>query len=116
MEDVTIIYSNDFGITFCLKHNALEQISKVNLIFNGTILHFSREELVLFSRQIKTTLTQPLHCKECYKSNTCKSIVLHTPFTQVSFALTYLDLMAMEELIEGTLFEMGLTSLLKHLL
>lgn len=118
MEDVNIIFNNDFGVSFTWKHPKNEmQRNIIAVLFNNTVLHFTKRELVLFSNGIVDTITNALPSldRNYAKTNTCKSLILNTPFPKISFAMSPVDLLAVEDLIKGTLFEMGLHSLLKDI-
>jgi hypothetical protein len=76
----------------------------------------SKKELLSFSKAITDTLDAPFPPPDACNSNTCKSIVLHTPLPQVSFAINYAELLAIEDLVKVTLFEMNLKCLLSGVL
>ncbi len=113
MKDVHIIYNNEVGVAF-VWDEATVQHSPINIIFNSTVLHFSEDELVFFSEHIQRALKAPFTSRD--DSHTCKSIILQTPFKQVSFAINYAELLAVEDLVKGTLFEMELHTILHQVL
>ena len=86
----------------------------INIIFNNTGLHLNNAELHIFLQDIENALDKGMNC--CGEdSENCKSMLLETPMTQLSFAMSYNDLISMKNLIKGTLFELELTNLLKGL-
>lgn len=113
MEEIHTIYYNSFGIVFKWKRCASKDINKIQVIFRDTGLYLTGKELTDFSKLIDTALSKPLLCKDCKKNKSCKSILLETPIPQVSFVMTHHELLDMQDLINGTLFQFGLDDVLK---
>lgn len=113
MDDIHTIYYNNFGIAFQWKRNLGKNIHKVQLVFRDTGLFLSKEELVLFNKQIRSTLLGSKKCNNCTSKNTCRSTLLETPISQVSFAVSKNDLLELENLVEGTIFQLGYNNLMK---
>jgi len=115
--DLDKLYSNDIGIIFKWKGTSEGHPyhDKINFVFNETGLHFDLAELYIFQQDIENALKRPLQC-ECEYPKDCKSILLETPFSQISFAVSYNELMLMKELIEGSLFQIGLSNILQNIL
>jgi hypothetical protein len=115
--DLNKLYSNDIGITF--KWRGLSDghpyQDLVNLVFDGTGLHFNLIELYIFQQDIENALSRPLQCEGKYPKE-CKSILLETPLSQLSFAMSYNDLVLMKELIEGSLFQIALSNIIQNIL
>jgi hypothetical protein len=115
--DLNKIYSNDIGITFKWKglSDGHPYNNIINLVFNETGLHFNLIELYIFQQDIEKALNRPLPCESKYPKE-CKSILLETPLSQLSFAMSYNDLVLMKELIEGSLFQIALSNILQNIL
>lgn len=115
--DLNKLYSNDIGIAFKWKgtYDGHPYHDKINIVFNGTGLHFDHTELYIFLQDIENALSKPIHCESKYPKE-CKSMLLETPLSQLSFAMSYNDLTLMKELIEGSLFQISLASILQNIL
>jgi len=112
MEDIHTIYYNNFGIAFQWKRNLGKDIHKIQLVFRETGLFLSKEELVYFKKQVRSALLGSKTCDNCTTKNTCRSTLLETPIPQVSFAVSKNDLSQLENLLEGTIFQLGYNNLL----
>jgi len=113
MEDIHTIYYNNFGIAFQWKRNSGKDIHRIQLIFRETGLFLTVKELTTFKKQIQNSLSNTKTCNSCTSKNTCRSGLLETPIAQISFAVSLNDLNALQNLIEGTLFQLGMDNLLK---
>jgi len=108
MDDINTICHNDFGIAFQWKRSAAKDFNKIQLVFKNTGLFLTPDELVQFSKNMEST------CCEAsaqvndidYASN--KLYLLKGPNPQISFALKAMELQAFKDLINGTLFQLGL--------
>lgn len=114
MEDINTIYYNTFGIAFLWKRCALKDFKKIQLIFRNTGLYLTSDELIQFSEHIENALKKPLLCNDCKESNSCKSLLLKTPAPQISFAMSYIELKDVQDLVKGTLFQLGLDKMLEN--
>ncbi|KAA5823668.1 hypothetical protein FPF71_13300 [Algibacter amylolyticus] len=112
MDDITVIYRNDFGLVFWWKRCAVEDYKKINLVFNNTALHFTALELLTFLQHIETSINKLI--TTCNSNNQEQLMLLETPAPQVSFVLNYEDLIGIENLVIGTLYELELNTGLKH--
>tara|TARA_B100000809_G_scaffold13376_1_gene12205 strand:+ start:3638 stop:4006 length:369 start_codon:yes stop_codon:yes gene_type:complete len=115
--DLNKLYSNDIGIIFKWKgtSDGHPYHDKINLVFNGAVLHFNLKELYIFQQDVGNALKRPLLCESKYPKE-CKSILLETPLSQLSFAMSYNDLILMQELIEGSFFQIALSNILQNIL
>jgi len=116
MGDINIIYYNDFGIAFKWKKCAAKDLKKIQLVFRNTGLFLTPNELIQFSKNIKSALKQSLKCKGCNHQNSCKSILLETPIAQTSFAMNYYELKEINDLVKGTRFQLELNKLIENLI
>ena len=113
MDDINPIYTNEFGLAFQWRENANKDMSKVQVVFKDMGLFLSKDELVHFSKNIVHAMeTSPLQCKDCQHQEPCRKALLETPASQVTLALTTSELLDIKDLVEGTLFQLNLNSLL----
>jgi len=113
MEDINILYYNSFGIAFQWKRGAAKDFQKVQMVFRNTGLQFTMDELIKFSEHIEKAYENSRLCKDCKEDKNCRSLLLNTPVSQVSFAMSYAELEEMRDLIGRTLFQLGLDKMLK---
>ena len=113
MEEVYTIYYNSFGIVFKWKRCASKDINKIQVIFRDTGLYLTVKELAIFSKLIDKALSKPLLCTDCKRKESCNSILLETPIPQVSFVMAHHELLDMQDLMNGTLFQFGLDNVLQ---
>lgn len=112
MQDIKPIYYNQFGIAFKWKSNIAKDISKVQMVFRDTGFLLTKDELQQFSKNIKCSLDNAFLCSDCADNETCKALLLETPAHQVSLAMSKEELLAIDDLVAGTLFELSLSKLL----
>lgn len=108
MEDINPIYHNNFGVAFQWKRNSSKNINKVQMVFRDTGLLLSKRELKQFQRNIKCTIESQTLCSDCRKMDACKALLLDTPAPQVTLAVSFTELEAIKDLVEGTLFQLNL--------
>ncbi|XMO85814.1 hypothetical protein AAFN75_13575 [Algibacter sp. AS12] len=112
MDDITVIYKNDFGLVFWWKRYAVEDYKKINLVFNNTALHFTALELLTFLQHIETSINKLI--TTCNSNNQEQLMLLETPAPQVSFVCNYEELICIQNLVEGTLYNLELSPSLEH--
>ena len=112
MEDITKIYSNSIGISFHWKNTSEKNTKKIQVVFKDTGLFLTVVEIRNFSYLINEAITRTKACGNCPYNSSCKSILLETPIKQVNLAVNYTELMNIEELIKGTIFNIELNSIL----
>ncbi|MEP3211381.1 MAG: hypothetical protein ABJN95_19500 [Maribacter sp.] len=112
MQDIHPIYHNTFGFAFQWKRNSVKDIMKVQIVFRDTGLLLSKEELHQFSKNIKYTKDNSTLCKDCTNNDSCKALLVDSPAKQITFAMNAKELAAVEDLVEGTLFQMNLDNFL----
>ena len=117
MDEIHTIYYNNFGIAFKWKRSSSKDLKKIQLVFRDAGFYLTFNELTHFSELIAKALSQPSACKDCKKNKSCQSILMETPLPQISFIMAHHELVQMQDLIEGTLFQFGLNELLnQHLI
>ncbi len=113
MNDINTLYYNNFGIAFQWKTCAAKDYQKVQLVFRNTGLLLTMGELVNFYKHTEKVLETPRLCKDCKDDKNCRSLLLDTPISQISFAMSYTELLDILDLIRGTLFQLGLDRMLE---
>ncbi len=109
-EDIYPIYNNSFGISFQWKRGPAKTNGKVQIIFRDTGLLLSHKELELFSKNVQCTKKGNGLCDTCKNEMDCRSLLLDTPASQVSLAVSFRELNAIEDLVQGTLFQLELNN------
>ncbi len=111
------LYSNKIGMTFFWENTqeGHPYHNRINIIIDNTGLHLDNTELDVFLKDIENALERPINCGGEDPKN-CKSMLLETPMTQLSFAMSFNNLIDMKDLITGTLFELSLSKILKEML
>ena len=112
MDDIIPIYHNDFGVSFQWKRNALKDILKIQMVFKDTGLLLSKNELEYFSKSVLKTIEKTNLCGDCSKNTECKAHIVQTPAPQISLAMNYQEIRALNDLLDGTLFHLQLDDLL----
>ena len=113
MEDINTLYYNSFGIAFQWKRVRLKDIKKVQLVFRNTGLFLTHTELIQFSKQVLSTFQSPNMCKDCKQNDSCKSLLLQTPSTKISLAVSYKELENIQDLVKGALVQLELENVFK---
>lgn len=116
MQDINTIYQNSFGIAFQWKRCTAKDYKKVQVVFRNTGLFLNKEELKLFSEQIECTVDREGLCAECKENQECRALLVETPAPQIAFAVSHTELHQMQDLINGTLFQLGLNNILKDII
>ncbi|MUH36694.1 hypothetical protein D9O36_12645 [Zobellia amurskyensis] len=115
MEDINPIYHNPFGVAFQWKRNSTKDTKKVQIVFRDTGLLLSQNELEQFKKNIECTMNSDAHCNDCNQHETCRSLLLDTPAPQITLAMSMQELDAVQDLIEGTLFQLNLNTYLNKM-
>lgn len=112
MTDIHPIYHNRFGVAFQWKRNSVKDILKIQIVFRDTGLLLSQEELTQFSKNIKCTKDSSSLCVDCTQNESCKPLLVDSPAPQITFAMNAKELDAVQDLVEGTLFQLNLDNYL----
>lgn len=112
MRDIHHIYHNNFGMAFQWKKTTAKDIKKVQIVFRDTGLLLSKEELTQFSKNIKYTRDNSSLCSDCANNESCKALLIDSPAPQITFAVNFKELNGIQDLVEGTLFQMNLNDYL----
>lgn len=115
MDDIYTIYYNSFGIAFRWKRGTAKNFNKIQLVFRDTGLFLTPKELIHFSENIKKALKEPYNREEYGTQNLCKTMLLEAPNPQTCFVMSYNELKLMDDLVQGSCFELNLNKLLENL-
>lgn len=115
MADMHLLYHNKFGVAFQWKRNSAKDLMKIQLVFRDTGLKVSKKELTLFLENIKHTKDSCSHCSECSQKESYKALLVDSPAPQVSFAMNMKELDDVQDLVEGTLFQLNLDNFIRKL-
>lgn len=111
MDSINKIYDNSIEISFRWKDI---KTNLTQIIFRDTGFHLSEEEIEVFVDKIADAKVQK-HCKGCDNSKECRSVLLQTPSSKVSMAVSYEELSKIEDLMRGTLFQIRMNNYLNDL-
>jgi len=113
--DIHKIYHNSFGIAFQWKFpEQKKKPKKVQLVFRDMGFYLSLVEIKEFYNCIYATkqLETDVCCREdCDK----RCIMIKSPSDKVSLAVNETELLQLEDLLKGTLFQLELNDYLNHL-
>lgn len=114
MDPIVQVYHNDFGVAFYwIKENVVLE-EKVQLVFKETGFYLSHSELLQFSGNIETTCRK-INCSDCELRQKCHKYLLLTPFSGLELAVSEEEALQLNDLVQGTLFQMELNKYLKEL-
>lgn len=108
------MYSNSFGIALQWTERFSVEEDQVVLIFKNANLNLSYHELKFFRDEIIEAIERPLTC--CENSKDCSSIMLITPLPNLRFVFSYNELIQLEEVVSGALFQLNLSNYLNDIL
>ncbi|MDO6491244.1 MULTISPECIES: hypothetical protein [unclassified Cellulophaga] len=115
MRDIDAIYYNDFGIAFHWKKEPKNYRSKIQVVFRDTGFLLTQKELLRFAEHIQSTMNSNAVCNCCPKKKSCRALLLETPVPQVSLAVSVNELTAINDLIEGTIFQLNIDDFLSDI-
>ena len=111
MESIYKIYDNNIGISFRWKE---VKTNLTQIIFRDTGFHLTLEEIELFIDKICDAKVQKT-CKNCEAADGCRSLLLQTPSSKVSMAVSHVELGQIEDLLRGTLFQIRMNNYLNDI-
>ncbi len=117
LDKVNKLHANKMGVTFTDKDEEdIDYVEKkINLLFHNTILIFNNFELNLFLDEVEDLIINNTPGINKY-SQYYKSIILESPIYQLRYVVSYNDLLLIEDLIKGTIFQIELSGFLKEIL
>ena len=109
MDSVFKIFDNKIGISFKWQKDA----KLTQVIFRDIGFHISMDEMMIFLEEVELSKTkQP--CSGCRFGDDCRSMLLQTPMSKVTLAVSLNELNQIEELIKGTVFQLELQNYLQE--
>lgn len=105
MNPIAPLYHNDAGISFYWKREGQLLSERVQLVFRDTGFYFTEAELHAFKKHITAAFDEK-GCRSCPKQ--CRKVLLRTPCAQIDLAVTADELLSLDDLVEGTLFKLGM--------
>lgn len=108
MKQIEQIYVNDMGMAFFWKEHQVTLTQKIQLVFKETGFYFSVDELHRFMALIEDSCRENQACESCAMKNQCHKFLLKTPVSQIDLAVSMKELDGIKDLVEGTLFKIGL--------
>jgi len=115
MEDINPIYHNPFGVAFQYKRASTKELKKVQMVFRDTGFLLTLKELEEFRKHIKCTMESNSLCDDCRNKKSCRALLLDTPAPQVTLAMSQKELNAVDDLVEGTLFQLKIDNFLNSI-
>lgn len=112
MRDITKLYHNEFGISFVWKYRVKRNRDLIELVFRETGLSLRYSDLKIMYTAVKSEMEKSSLCVDCANNKTCKPLLLKVPNVNVSFAMSYIEMTNMLDLIKGTLFQLDLNELI----
>lgn len=116
MNDITTIYHNNFGVAFFWNRGTELQRQRIQLVFRDTGLLLTHRELLHFQEQVARSMTKCPDCSRCPGEGNCRFLLLETPLPQMSYVVSPAELASLDDLVEGTLFHLGLDRFLGQIL
>ncbi|MGY0391119.1 hypothetical protein ACW5R3_01000 [Bizionia sp. KMM 8389] len=112
--DIYKIYHNSFGIAFqWIDIESKKKRKKVQLVFRDMGFYLSVTEIRDFYNCIASTKKTGT-CNCCSQDCDKRSIMLATPSSKVGIAVNEQELLQLEDLIKGTLFQLDLEQYLNQ--
>ncbi|WP_066222630.1 hypothetical protein [Formosa haliotis] len=113
-QDINKIYHNTFGVSFIWKEEGSKTPSpKIQIIFRDMGFYLTHREIIQFQQQISYVRSKN-PCAVCKRKERNRFMLLKTPCKQVDLAINALELNAIYDLINGTLFHLELTEYINH--
>ena len=106
------LYHNSFGVAFHWREVNFIEKHKIQLIFRDMGFLLSANEVKDFFEDVNHTKAHVSCCESCLEEKHCRSLLLKTPVAKVDLAVSINELLYIEDLLEGTLFQLQLNNLL----
>jgi len=114
MQEINTIYYNNYGVAFKWIRGNAKYIGKIQIVFRDMGFLFSNDELILFLGLIKKSRKEGSLCTNCPNNESCRGLLLETPLIQLSLVVSYKEIIDIQDLIEGTIFQLDLDNLLDN--
>ncbi|UGU14185.1 hypothetical protein LS482_10720 [Sinomicrobium kalidii] len=115
MKEIYCIYRNEIGIAFQWKRDIAKNNSgKLQIVFRDMGFYLSPDDVTDFYKCV-CHAREFERCADCRQDKEYRSILLRTPADKVDLAVNVYELQQIEDLIEGTLFQLRLDKYLNQL-
>lgn len=113
-KDIQAIYYNNFGIVFKWDKTIARDESTVQMVFRDMGFYLTYDEIGTFYNNVHIA-KKCLTCKFCAKNGDKRNILLRTPCEKIDIVVDKHELKSIEDLIEGTLFQLKLDNYIEQL-
>lgn len=113
MQEVEVIYKNEFGMGFFWKKQDLTITNKIQVIFRDTGFYLTIAQIHMFVACLEKAKTTQ-KCNACTSADCCRSILLKTPSPEVDLAINKKELLAIDDLLNGLMFQLSLREYLRN--
>ncbi|WP_422107905.1 hypothetical protein [Winogradskyella sp.] len=114
MNDIDLIYYNHTGTVFYLKRCTINEVNRIQLVFNKRAFHLSKDELYRLKDAIKISLQTLSELEHPITENDTIAIKLDSSSDE--FCVNLMELKALDDLICGTLFHLNFESTIADLI
>lgn len=111
MKDIKQLYYNTFGVSFYWEKEGKTIDKRVQVVFKDVGMYLTPEQLTEFAEMI--TECENSRCAGCRKA-CCRKFLLKTPVPEVDLAVDHTELEKIKDLVEGTIFNIGLYNYLNN--
>ncbi|SHI82766.1 hypothetical protein SAMN04488096_1052 [Mesonia phycicola] len=101
MDDIRIIFRNEFGIAFYWKSKK----DKIQIVFRDTGFILNLEEIKSFQKNVLNVQAEKC-CSKCNYTRSCKNLLLKTPSSKIDLAVSLDELGEINELLGATIFKL----------
>ncbi|SFZ90327.1 hypothetical protein SAMN05428642_101870 [Flaviramulus basaltis] len=113
--DIYKIYHNSIGIAFQWKYTTSKQSrNKIQIVFRNMGFFLTLKEIKQFYKNVFEA-KETKQCTCCNNDTETRSILVKTPSEKVDIAVNKKELMEVEDLIRGTLFQLNLDDYLNSI-
>lgn len=114
MKEIEQVYHNDFGIAFYWIKEKETITDRIQVVFKDVGLYLQHCELRKFKYIVETACIEH-KCNTCIYNNSCRKVLLKTPSDTIDLAVTYKELINIKDLLNGTLFNLQVSSYISEL-
>ena len=114
MEDIDLIYYNNYGTSFYLKRCTVTELNKIQLVFNKVAFLITKEELFHLKNIIKSSISVLEQVNNFIDKQSSIEIILEINHKEIHVNLSEIN--AFDELINGTLFFINFEKVMNNLL
>lgn len=113
-KNIQPIYYNNFGIAFKWHESIVKDKSTVQMVFRDMGFYLTHNEISMFYNNVHLA-KKCLSCEFCKNAGDKRNILLRTPCKKIDIVVDKKELESIEDLIEGTLFQLKLDNYIEQL-